>query len=190
MAGEIIRQGDRTSHGGTVLEGSPFDICMGKPIAFIGHKVICPKCKGIFSIAEGVSTTTFYGKGIAIAGMKTSCGATLIASQFTDTVSWSTGSSDAEAATIRETPQNTATPAGLSEDFDSDDVTEDVEVEHFYSLTDEHGNALSHYRYDLYTDQKLHKKAESYIDGSTVAVVGEAQTLVVVWIDRDSAGRA
>ena len=26
MGGEIIRQGDRTSHGGTVLEGSLYDI--------------------------------------------------------------------------------------------------------------------------------------------------------------------
>jgi uncharacterized Zn-binding protein involved in type VI secretion len=64
MSGEIIRLGDRTSHGGTVLEGSPADICMGKPIAFVGHKVSRPKCKGIFPIVEGALTTTFYGKGL------------------------------------------------------------------------------------------------------------------------------
>jgi uncharacterized Zn-binding protein involved in type VI secretion len=84
MVGEIIRQGDPTSHHGVVLEGSLTDICMGKPIAFIGHKVHCPKCKGDFPIVEGVLTTTFYGKGVAVAGMKTSCGAVLIATQFTD----------------------------------------------------------------------------------------------------------
>jgi uncharacterized Zn-binding protein involved in type VI secretion len=92
MAGEIIRQGDPTSHGGKVLEGSAFDICHGKPISFIGHKVSCPKCKGIFPIAEGVLTTTFYGKGVAIAGMKTACGAVLIATQFLDTVEYGSGS--------------------------------------------------------------------------------------------------
>lgn len=57
MAGEIIRQGDPTSHGGTVLEGSLTDICHGKPISYVGHKVICPKCKGISPIIEGVLTT-------------------------------------------------------------------------------------------------------------------------------------
>ncbi|MDX8121307.1 PAAR domain-containing protein [Janthinobacterium sp. GMG2] len=88
---EIIQQGDTTSHGGTVLEGSPRDLCMGKPISYLGHKVHCPKCKGIFPIVEGVTTTSFYGRGVAVAGMKTSCGAVLIASQFTDTVEWSTG---------------------------------------------------------------------------------------------------
>ena len=79
MAGEIIRMGDKTSHGGTVLEGSLHDICMGKPIAYVGHKTHCPKCKGTFPIIEGVLTTTFYGKGVAVAGMRTACGAVLIA---------------------------------------------------------------------------------------------------------------
>lgn len=88
---EIIRLGDPTSHGGTVLEGSQSDICMGKPIALLGHKVFCPKCRGTFPIVEGVLTTSFYGKGVAVAGMKTACGATLIATQFTDTVEWSSG---------------------------------------------------------------------------------------------------
>jgi uncharacterized Zn-binding protein involved in type VI secretion len=103
MAGEIIRLGDRTSHDGTVIEGSQTDICMGKPIAYVGHKVHCPKCKGDYPIVEGVLTTTFYGKGVALAGMKTSCGAVLIASQFTDTVDWrgggSSSTSKAAAAT-------------------------------------------------------------------------------------------
>lgn len=86
---EIIRQGDPTSHGGTVIEGSLTDICHGKAIAYMGHKVSCPKCKGVFPIIEGVLTTTFYGKGVAVAGMKAACGAVLIATQFTDTVEWS-----------------------------------------------------------------------------------------------------
>jgi uncharacterized Zn-binding protein involved in type VI secretion len=95
VAGEIIRQGDPTSHGGKVLEGSPTDICHGKPIAFIGHQVQCPKCKGAFPIVEGVLTTTFYGKGVAIAGMKTACGAILIPTRFTDIVEYGGGSAHA-----------------------------------------------------------------------------------------------
>ena len=62
MAGEIIRQGDRTSHGGTVLEGSLTDICMGRPIAYIGHKVSCPLCNGTYPIVEGVLTISFTAK--------------------------------------------------------------------------------------------------------------------------------
>jgi uncharacterized Zn-binding protein involved in type VI secretion len=95
---EIIRLGDPTSHGGKVLEGSVTDICHGKPIAYMGHKVMCPKCKGSYPIIEGVQTTTLYGRGVAVAGMKTACGATLIATQFTDTVDWSSGASGASGA--------------------------------------------------------------------------------------------
>lgn len=98
MAGEIIRLGDSTSHGGIVLEGSVLDICMGKPIAYVGHKVQCPKCKGIFPIVEGAPTTTFYGKGVALAGMHTACGAVLIASQFTDIVECGGGGAAANSA--------------------------------------------------------------------------------------------
>jgi uncharacterized Zn-binding protein involved in type VI secretion len=99
MAGEIIRLGDPTSHGGKVVEGSLVDICHGKPIAFVGHKTSCPKCKGTFPIIEGAPTTTFYGKGVALAGMKTACGAVLIATQFTDVVE--TGSSSASGDASR-----------------------------------------------------------------------------------------
>lgn len=116
MAGEIIRKGDPTSHHGVVLEGSLTDICMGQPIAFIGHKVHCPKCKGDFPIVEGVLTTTFYGKGVAVAGMKTSCGAVLIATQFTDTVEWSSGPSagSAPAAKAASTAAAAAAAAGAT----------------------------------------------------------------------------
>lgn len=88
MAGEIIRQGDPTSHGGHVLEGSLTDLCFAKPIAFMGHKTYCPKCKGTFPIVEGAGTVTFYGHGVALAGMKTACGAALIATQFSDVVEY------------------------------------------------------------------------------------------------------
>lgn len=92
MSGEIIRLGDPTSHGGTVLEGSPSDICHGKPIAYVGHQTSCPRCRGTYPIIEGALTTTFYGKGVALAGMKTACGATLLATQFSDTVEYGHGS--------------------------------------------------------------------------------------------------
>lgn len=108
MAGEIIRLGDSTSHNGKVIEGSQVDICMGKPIAYIGHKVHCPKCRGDFPIVEGVPTTTFYGKGVALAGMKTSCGAILIASQFTDTVAWGGGGNASAAASNANTQSDAA----------------------------------------------------------------------------------
>lgn len=75
----IIRLGDLTTHGGVVLEAFTQTDLNGKPIAGLGHKVACPLCKGIFPIAEGSSTYTVDGTPVALEGMKTSCGASLIA---------------------------------------------------------------------------------------------------------------
>ncbi len=112
MAGEIIRKGDPTSHGGTVLEGSLTDICHGQPISYIGHKVYCPKCRGDFPIVESVVTTTFYGKGVAIAGMKTSCGASLLPTQFTDIVEYGGGSQASDVG--RQAHENSGVVEALS----------------------------------------------------------------------------
>ena len=77
---EIIRLGDSTTHGGIVLEAFPNTDLNGKPIAGVGHKVSCPLCKGIFPIAEGSATYAVEGIAVALDGMKTACGASLIAS--------------------------------------------------------------------------------------------------------------
>jgi uncharacterized Zn-binding protein involved in type VI secretion len=193
MSGEIIRMGDRTSHGGTVLEGSPSDICMGKPIAFIGHKTQCPKCRGTFPIIEGVLTTTFYGKGVAVAGMRTACGAVLIAGQFTDIVEWSSGAGSGSRETSRrdttatEKPGSAALDASNTPTVSDSAGSDDIEVEHYYSLTDHRGNHLPDYRYDLYVDGELHIRTGAYASGKTTAATGNSDTRLVTWLSRDSA---
>ena len=77
----VICKGDRTSHGGRVLEGNPNVTTGGRPIAQLGHTTICPLCKGKYPIVEGVANHTYGGKPTAVEGMHTACGATLIASQ-------------------------------------------------------------------------------------------------------------
>lgn len=78
----FIVVGDRTSHGGTVITGSPFSDCEGRAIARIGDKVTCPiKGHGITTIVTGNLTEIIDGSPVARHGDKTACGATLIASQ-------------------------------------------------------------------------------------------------------------
>ena len=80
MPGPVIRLGDKTSHGGSVLEGSPHSDSGGIAIARLGDKVSCPK-HGNGTIASGDQTMIVDGKPAARDGDKTSCGATLIAGQ-------------------------------------------------------------------------------------------------------------
>ncbi|MFC0253484.1 PAAR domain-containing protein [Massilia consociata] len=147
---EIIRMGDSTSHGGKVIEGSPFDICMGKPIAYMGHKVQCPKCKGVFPIVEGALTTTFYGKGVALAGMKTACGAVLIASQFTDVVEYGGGGSAARGAAQRKS-ETAVTPMIATSNQDSSEASSTApQFDDRFILQDaETGRPIAHTEYAI-----------------------------------------
>ncbi|MFN3067825.1 PAAR domain-containing protein [Serratia sp. J2] len=77
----VILQGDKTSHGGVVLQGSSVMQFCGTHVALVVHLVSCPQCKGVFPIVMGASTAQVGGVPVALEGMKTACGAELIASQ-------------------------------------------------------------------------------------------------------------
>lgn len=78
----LIVIGDKTSHGGTVITGSPLSATEGKAWARVGDMVTCPRCKGVFPIAQGDACFTDDGHAVAYDGCKTACGATLISSQM------------------------------------------------------------------------------------------------------------
>jgi uncharacterized Zn-binding protein involved in type VI secretion len=82
MSGPLIRLGDKTSHGGVVIEASPHSDIAGVGIARMGDKTVCPK-HGPSPIVSGDSTLIVDGKPAALDGDKTGCGATLIAGQQT-----------------------------------------------------------------------------------------------------------
>jgi uncharacterized Zn-binding protein involved in type VI secretion len=84
---EIIVVGDRTSHGGVVIQGTPTSDIAGKLIARIGDKVTCPLPGhgGVTVIATGDPTLIIDGAAVARHGDKTACGAVLLCSQVTTT---------------------------------------------------------------------------------------------------------
>lgn len=82
MSGPLIRLGDKTSHGGTVVEASTQSDIAGVGIARMGDKTVCPT-HGSSPIITGDSTMIVDGKPAARDGDKTGCGATLIAGQHT-----------------------------------------------------------------------------------------------------------
>ena len=80
MPGPLIRLGDKTSHGGAVVEASQHSDSGGIAIARMGDKINCP-IHGSGAIASGDTTMLVDGKPAARHGDKTSCGAVLIAGQ-------------------------------------------------------------------------------------------------------------
>ena len=88
MSRPFIVIGDKTDHGGVVIEGTPASTAGGIAIARVGDKVTCPKRGhgGTTVIATGDPTCIIDGRPAARHGDKTACGATLLATSQTDTV--------------------------------------------------------------------------------------------------------
>lgn len=76
-----ITVGAKTTHGGTVISGSPHSTHNGIPISRKGDKVICKKCKKVVTIITGDPSFIVDGAPIARHGDITSCGSKLIAIQ-------------------------------------------------------------------------------------------------------------
>ena len=79
--------GDKTSHGGCVLQGATATDSGGRPIARVGDAVSCPR-KGhgkLGVIVSGDPSLLIDGRPAARDGDRTSCGAVLIASQRSTT---------------------------------------------------------------------------------------------------------
>lgn len=74
----IIVLGDKTDHGGTVITAGTITDTNGFPWARMGDMVACPKCKGVFPIAQGDANFIVDGAPVAYHGCKVACGATLI----------------------------------------------------------------------------------------------------------------
>jgi uncharacterized Zn-binding protein involved in type VI secretion len=86
MGRSFILFGDKTDHGGTVITASGIAQSGGRKIACVGDKVRCPKHDDITTIVTGDASMLIDGKPVARHGDKTSCGASLIATQTASSV--------------------------------------------------------------------------------------------------------
>lgn len=84
MSQPIVRLGDKTTHGGTVVSAAPATMVEGKPPARVGDMTVCPiPGHGPNPIVSGDNSTIIDGSAVARQGDMTACGASLIASQGT-----------------------------------------------------------------------------------------------------------
>jgi uncharacterized Zn-binding protein involved in type VI secretion len=85
MSQAVIVLGDKTSHGGTVIEASGQTLSGNVRVARVGDKVTCPIHGNNHRISTGDVSLTIDGAPVARDGDQTDCGAVLIASQTTTT---------------------------------------------------------------------------------------------------------
>jgi uncharacterized Zn-binding protein involved in type VI secretion len=137
----FIVVGDKTSHGGVVVEGSPTNDIEGKPMARVGDKATCPKrgCPSTVTIVTTSDPTIIIdGKPAAFHGDGLSCGAKLIASQFSAN-SDPNGGGDSVAS-------STAAASG----FLSQNLQRGSHDQHFVLTNNQTGEPLEHVKYKIH----------------------------------------
>lgn len=77
---KVARVGDTSSHGGTIIAGSPTVFADGIPVARMGDNHSCPiPGHGTTPIVSTPATNTMAnGMLVAVEGATTGCGATII----------------------------------------------------------------------------------------------------------------
>jgi uncharacterized Zn-binding protein involved in type VI secretion len=73
----VARLGDKTDHGGAILQAAPDLKHMGVSTALDGHLTDCPKCGGTYPIIA-TGTRTHRGIKVAMLDDRTACGATIV----------------------------------------------------------------------------------------------------------------
>ncbi|UOO77112.1 PAAR domain-containing protein [Neisseria sp. Dent CA1/247] len=153
----IIRVGDRTTHGGRVMEGFENIIIYDKPAAGVGYTGYCPQCKTMFTIIQGSNKLFYLGKEIALEGMKTSCGAILIASQSQAYI-------DDETNNIQ---MMSATPPVENYTNKAEEKVKQI-IELYWSYGEQQVRLDEFSKY--YTDLNLHIITRNYLIGEPVEV--------------------
>lgn len=167
-----IVKGDKTSHGGTVIEGDPTFDTHGKPVALVGHMATCPKCKGgPFPIVTGTPDFICNGRPVARHGDKTACGASLISGQAVST--WGAGTSAANAMKATTSAIATA-PAVIAGALDALDYDE-----HFVLLDKGSDKPIEGFAYSIATTTG-EQEGQTGTDGKTSYAASEKPEIVIL----------
>jgi uncharacterized Zn-binding protein involved in type VI secretion len=74
---DVARLGDKTDHGGAIIQAALDLKHMGIPTALDGHLTECPKCGGTYPIIA-TGARKHHGTKVALIGDKTACGASIV----------------------------------------------------------------------------------------------------------------
>jgi uncharacterized Zn-binding protein involved in type VI secretion len=171
----MIVLGDKTDHGGDVIEASGVTDTHGKRIARVGDKVSCPKKgHGTTEIVTGDLTMVIDGKAVAYHGCKTSCGATLISSQMVTSVDFGGGAGTASASST--SPAGQTTLAALSTANSPAKTTPRFDL-HFLLKDDKTGAPLVGMSYKIALDNGEEFTGTTDANGLTQTVGSDSQRI-------------
>jgi len=164
----FIVLGDRTSHGGVVISGDPTWTIDGQPVARVGDKVTCPRCKRTSTIVSSRFRTVIdFGKPAAFDQDTTDCGA-LLYSRHNNHAGWGDDSGEASTHDVNDADISQATSAAPVEDYLPKKAPRFQE--HFILLSSETGELLTGVPYTIKTGDGQVVEGQTDSNGRTSVV--------------------
>jgi uncharacterized Zn-binding protein involved in type VI secretion len=164
----FIVLGDRTSHGGVVISGDPTWTIDGQPVARVGDKVSCPRCKRTSTIVSSRFLTVIdLGKPAAFDQDVTDCGA-LLYSRHNGHAGWGDDSVEASDNENSEAARDQAAAVAPAEDYAPKKAPRFQE--HFILKNSETGELLTGIPYTIRTGDGNVVEGETDSDGRTGVV--------------------
>ena len=139
----LLRLGDKSSSGGVVIEGVESCTHRGRPLTFIGAKVLCPVCNstGVIGWSGPHRTSTMKGKQQALDGdiciCKCAPSPVMVASQDTAWHDFAPHEMEGAAYGTANEPLTSSIPVAYDDQF---------------TLRDDTGSPLPNVRYRIVTD--------------------------------------
>jgi len=157
----FIVLGDRTSHGGVVISGDPTRTIDGQPVARVGDKATCPRCKRTSTIVSSrFQTVIDLGKPMAFDQDVTDCGA-LLYSRLNGYAGWGDESGEESG------DQHASVASDIAEHIPKKSPRFQ---EHFVLRNNETGELLAGVPYTIKTNEGNVYRGETDAEGRTDVV--------------------
>ena len=152
--------GDRTSHGGLVMSGDITFRIDGQPVARVGDKVFCPRCKVMTTIATSRFPSIFdLGQTMAYDQDSTSCGA-LLYSRHNNHAGWDDGGPEGAADSATASAPISMLPGEQQKN-------EALRFREHFILHDDEGNVSANVPYSVTTGEGNTFEGETDAEGRT-----------------------
>ncbi len=177
-----LRNGDKTSTNGVLIGTGKSFFHHGVTIGVEGDYATCPACKaGGPVMNDCYPAFNIHGKQLLVSGARVYCKCEtkpfVLPSQM-----------DFRIEVVRTSMESFS--SGTTRSITQGNVNSSEIVEQYFEITDEDGQPIEGYRYDLFVDEQQVARNRNILNGRTISVAGKHDLRLVMWLDKTGQERA
>lgn len=171
-----LRNGDRTSTNGVLIGTGKSFFHHGVTIGVEGDYATCPACKaGGPVMNDCYPAFNVHGKQLLVSGARVYCKCELKPFVLPSRM-------DFRIEVMRKSMASFS--SGTTYPLAQENVNSSEIVEQYFEITDEDGQPVEGYRYDLFVDEQQVARNRNLLGGRTIVVAGRRDLRLVMWLDK------